>query len=69
MDQSGARSAGEIVLNTLLHPETFHSESRIGKLTKRYDNQIPERKDMLTHIEFQLLASVYQDRLCWCTKT
>jgi hypothetical protein len=46
MDQSGARSAGEIVLNTLLHPETFHSESRIGKLTKRYDNQIHERKDI-----------------------
>ncbi|EIN08495.1 terpenoid synthase [Punctularia strigosozonata HHB-11173 SS5] len=36
MDQAGARNAGDIVMDTMLHPDTYISDSRIGKLTRSF---------------------------------
>ena len=34
MDERNARAASDIVMNTLYHPESFVSETRIGKMTR-----------------------------------
>jgi hypothetical protein len=36
MDERNALAASDIVMNTLYNPETFVSETRIGKMTREY---------------------------------
>lgn len=36
MDVKGTESTADLVLNTLYHPETYYSPSRVAKMTKEY---------------------------------
>ncbi len=36
MDKSGTQTTADVVLNTLYHPHSYHSPTRVSKMTKEY---------------------------------
>jgi hypothetical protein len=40
MDMTGTQTTADVVMNSLYHPNTYRTSSRVGRMTKEYDNPL-----------------------------
>jgi hypothetical protein len=57
MDMTGTQTTADVVMNSLYHPNTYHTSSRVGRMTKEYVNIILSISLPYLRSSTQLLAT------------